>query len=275
MENDRKGKSKKFSFAKISELYDYHEKGIHNVDWGIKGHNHPWIIEKEWKKDQNVLDVGAGYSDLANYLHQRYQVNAWVADNYGMEDGEALWSRWGNPKELQNKYPEVNYQYHNLGTESGYENLPENYFDVIYSVSAVEHIPKEQLFDVFSHMKKLLKPNSKMYHAIDIPIIVRPKNNKMNLLYLIGGLTYLKYLDIRGNKKKLYYSIANSWLKFLKSILNLKLDKNCKVENSNLKLALDPNILNEPPEIVFKIYPPKEKSKSYHRSASLLVEIEW
>ena len=79
-----KGRITQFRYATISELFEFHEKGLHGIEWGIKGHNRPWIINQEFKKGTRVLDIGGGYSDTANYLAEKFGVEAWIAEMHGL-----------------------------------------------------------------------------------------------------------------------------------------------------------------------------------------------
>ena len=45
--------------------------------------------------------------------------------------------------------------------------LPDGYFDVVFSVSVIEHVETEQLRDMFRDIARILKPGGRTYHAID------------------------------------------------------------------------------------------------------------
>ena len=47
------------------------------------------------------------------------------------------------------------------------EELPVGYFDVVFSISVIEHIQTEQLADTFRDIARCLKPGGRTYHAID------------------------------------------------------------------------------------------------------------
>ncbi|MGA8894201.1 MAG: methyltransferase domain-containing protein [Planktothrix agardhii] len=46
--------------------------------------------------------------------------------------------------------------------------LPNNYFDYVFSVSVVEHVPTKKLDDFFKDVHRILKPNGTMIHLIDV-----------------------------------------------------------------------------------------------------------
>ena len=50
---------KKFEWASVFELMEFHEKGISFADWGIKGHNRPWIISNgNFTNGEKVVEIG-------------------------------------------------------------------------------------------------------------------------------------------------------------------------------------------------------------------------
>src|SRR5690606_25192991 len=149
--------------ATVDELFRYKSKplelkpfpGYSPDQWGIKAHNRPWIVENgNFSKGQKVIEVGGAYSSLTSYLAKKYEVEAWVGDEFGMKSEETIWSRWGNPNELGPKYDNVKYVLKNFGSFS--EDYPDNYFDCIFSVSTLEHIPKDNRLAVIKDMNRCL-----------------------------------------------------------------------------------------------------------------------
>lgn len=45
--------------------------------------------------------------------------------------------------------------------------LPDNYFDAVFSISVVEHVPLEEMEAFFTDCARLLKPGGRLLHAID------------------------------------------------------------------------------------------------------------
>ena len=102
--------------GQVSHVYHYQSEVTHGVEWGIKGHNRPWIISNsQWQPGLRFLDVGVGYSDVAAHLVERYGMEGWVADDFGMTSGKAAWSRWGDPHDLPRKHPKVKYVFKSVG----------------------------------------------------------------------------------------------------------------------------------------------------------------
>jgi SAM-dependent methyltransferase len=47
------------------------------------------------------------------------------------------------------------------------QKLPQDYFDYVFSVSVVEHVPLNGLESFFADCARVLKPSGRMFHAID------------------------------------------------------------------------------------------------------------
>ncbi|NEO48875.1 MAG: hypothetical protein F6K55_34200 [Moorea sp. SIO4A3] len=110
--------------------------GYTPYQWGIKAHNRPWIEEVcQFKKGQKIIEMGGAYSLLPKYLSEKYEVEAWIGNDFGKSTGDSLWSRWGDPEQLPNKYPSIKYVFEPFGNYS--EKYPNQYFDYIFSVSTL------------------------------------------------------------------------------------------------------------------------------------------
>ena len=134
-----------FRLARVSELYDFHRQQLHGADWTRKGHAYPWIlVHGEWDAAKTALELVGGYSDLASHINTQYGTEVWAADDFGMESNEPFWERGKDPKSVIERFPNVKYVFKRLGDTTS-SDFPHTYFDRIYSVSAVEHIPPEQL----------------------------------------------------------------------------------------------------------------------------------
>ena len=107
---------KKFEWGSIFETMQFHEKGLPFTEGGIKGHNRPWIIAHgDFKEGEKVVEVGGAYSGLPQYLSDKFGVESWIVDDFGVESKEDLWSRWGDREEVKEKYPSVNYVFERVG----------------------------------------------------------------------------------------------------------------------------------------------------------------
>lgn len=258
-----------WDLARVSELFSFHEQGMHDVAWGIKGHNRPWIAAHgEWAPGLRFLDVGAGFSDLASFLARTHGAEAWVADDFGASQGEQIWSRWGDPAEMPQKHPEVKYVFKNLGQDV--PEIPEASFDRVYSVSVLEHVPPEKIAAVLKHMGKLLKPGGLLMCSIDIPFprtVTRPGIGQVTLfLARVAGRRVLTWLGAWTGRP--YTRSVEGWSHLLRRVFKIH-GQMRGISTANMVLAHD--VLTEPPEIVYRLYPPNDEPKPYWRIASLLL----
>jgi SAM-dependent methyltransferase len=213
-----------------------------------------------------VLDVGAGYSDLPAYLTNSCNVEGWVADDFGATDKEKIWSRWGDPRQLPEKYPGVHYVFRNLGEPT--DELPLATFDRVYSVSVLEHVPAENIEAVLLHMAQLLKPGGLMLHTVDLPFprtVTRPGLSSLaRFLAKVGARKLLVAVRAPGHRP--FTKSVEGWAKLLKRLFSLqgKLDS-----ISTMQMVLDQDVVIEPTEVVYRFYPPNDQPKPYWRVVSL------
>lgn len=250
--------------AKIEELFTYKSKGFKleefpgysDDQWGIKAHNRPWIEEAgNFAKGQKIIEVGGAYSLLPKYLAEKYDLEAWIGDDFGMTDNEQIWSRWGNPLDLPQKYPMVKYVFEPFGKFS--EKYPDAYFDRIFSVSTMEHIPHENLVNVFKDMHRCLKPDGMQLHTIDVQI-AHP--------FSMFLLSFFDKIPILNRK---YFSEIKKWKDIIKSS-----GVNIAVQMPNPMQLLERSTLVESPDVVYRFYPPNDSPKPYNPGASLLLIIK-
>lgn len=255
------------TLATVDELFLYKSQGFNLEDfpgytpdqWGIKAHNRPWIEEAgQFAKGQKVIEVGGGYSLLPKYLAEKYELEAWIGDDFGMASGEPIWSRWGNPLDFVIKYPSVKYVFERFGTFSS--KYPDAYFDRIFTVSTLEHIPYHHRLAVLKDMHRCLRPGGRQLHTIDIRTM-SPKRTPMAALIdkfpILNKVIGVRFLEIR------------SWMEIIKTS-----GVRITVPIPNPIQLMDRRILVESPDVVYRFYPPNNAPKPYCPSASLLLIIE-
>ena len=64
------------------------------------------------------------------------------------------------------------------------EEIPSNYFDCVFSISVVEHVPNRQLDSFFLDLERILRPGGIMIHAIDC-YLSDENNNSANWMKYI------------------------------------------------------------------------------------------
>lgn len=257
------------SLASVRRLYDYHINNVYGADFSIKGFDRPWLVSSHaWQKSDRVLDVGAAYSNIPMYLQQTYGCEMWVADDFGLKSNESFWTRDRSPHEHIAAHPEVKFTLERLGAPDS--SLPENYFDVIYSLSALEHVPGVSTPTVWSHMDRLLKPGGEMIHAIDMPF---PSNFGMGGLMKAVGFEFLYPVLPVAMREKYYRVTPRAYLKFAFQALHLKL--RVTADLSILNMALNPDVLAESyAHGLNRIRKDGSKDFRYQREGSLLVRLK-
>lgn len=255
------------SLARVTDLFRYKSSGFAlppfpgytNDQWGIKAHNRPWVEEAgRFQGGQRILEVGGAYSRLPEYLGERYGVEPWIADDFGMTSGEPMWARWGDPSTLPEKFPGTKYVFRRLGEFA--PELPDNSFDRIFSVSTLEHVPDAARPAVLRDMHRLLASGGVELHTIDISIQA-PK--RLMLKWLASKLPPSRMLHRRLDND------IRRWMTLL-SASGVKIEARVP----SLLELLDRSVLVETPDVVYRFYPPNDAPKPYVPSASLLLVIE-
>jgi len=182
-----------FAWARTNQLLDYVERQVYTrwdldaknynaptdlqkmCKWGLKGFGYSLVVETvrklhSYRKETlHVLDVGGGGSGLSRAICEEFSDRCWLVDDFGIESSDEITSSWykkGVRESLVLNNPMVHYVFGRLGA-GRIPELSENSFDLIYSVSTLEHIPMKAMAAVFDHMFDLLGPDGYMVHTID------------------------------------------------------------------------------------------------------------
>lgn len=253
------------TFATVEQLFEYKQRGQslkpfpgYTADqWGIKAHNRPWIeFAGNFTKGERIAEVGGAYSLLPAYLAENYGTESWIIDDFGAySNEETLWQRWGSPEEWIVSHPEVRYVRKPMGFFA--PEIPDNYFDCVFSVSTLEHIPKQLWVDVIRDMIRITKPGGRQLHSIDIPYY----NNRRSIAWL--------FLSLLPSVLSIKVHPLDSWRKAF-------IDAGLSITGKwpGLGYVWDRSLLVESADVVFRFYPPSGKPKPFPSGGfSLLVQI--
>ncbi|MCU0390870.1 MAG: class I SAM-dependent methyltransferase [Thermoflexibacter sp.] len=269
-------KVEQLRWGTVEELMQFHDEKVPFADWGIKGHNRPFILKNcSFQPNMKVVEVGGAYSDLPQYIAQNYGCEVHVIDDFGVESGEPLWSRWGSREELMQKNPDVKYIFERVGNVSN-PNIPLDYYDVIFSVSTIEHIPPTAMYDVFTHLGKMLKKGGMMVHCIDLQIPLKlHKTHDLKGLVLgtLGYYFYFMFATPFASAQNPQLKTLRGWKSFLKKTFGSEITFEGVQVDGAWTSAFDTNIVVEPMEIVYHIYPPKNETKLYRRNGTFTLII--
>lgn len=291
-----------FKFATVEELFNYKQQGFElpqfpgytSDQWGIKAHNRPWIEETgSFMVDQKVIEIGGAYSTFPAYLARKYTLEAWVGDDFGEIASELeTWTRWGDPHELPNMWPDVNYVFKPFGNFS--DEYPDCYFDRVFSVSTLEHIPFDKMPPVLEDIHRILAKKGIELHSIDIL-----PGGDISLYDALRFLTGTKLHNISRESWGYRNIIIASMLERLSLKLGVNMFKGklillsptwhwlklieksgvdvSRITSKNypyLDTLLKKSTLFESYDVVHRFYPPNNTPKKYAPSASLLAVIQ-
>lgn len=255
------------TLATVDELFRYKSQGFKLEDfpgytpdqWGIKAHNRAWIEEAgQFARGQRVIEVGGAYSLLPKYLAEKYDLESWIGDDFGIASEETIWSRWGDPLVLPSKHPSVRYVFERFGTFS--TAYPDSYFDRIFTVSTLEHIPYDSRVAVLKDMHRCLRSGGRQLHTIDVPTLLP----KPAILAAIKDR-----FPIRSVLAECRSSGIRGWIELIRA-------SGVRITASvpNPIQLLDRRVLVESADVIYRFYPPNNAPKPYSPSASLLLIIE-
>ena len=258
------------TLANIERLYRYKIADVYKTYFSLKGFDNPWVLTSHpWRSDEHILDVGAAYSPLPGYIHTKYGCEVWAVDDFGMGSGNEFWARSQSPREFIAQNPEVHYVVECLGDQSN-SSLPRDYFDVIYSVSTLEHVPGSMQAAVWQHMDALLKPGGELIHAVDIDF---PSNFGLSGMVKAAALNGLYFFLPRSIREKYCLVTPLAYLRLALKPLQVSLRKTGDL--SIINMALNPDILAEEyAHGLNRILKDGAVNYKYQRNGSLLIHLK-
>lgn len=158
------------------EYFEWCDAGL--VDFGrldIKAAQDAWVLSRlAGSKGLRIAEIGGGDSRVLAKL--KADNDCWNIDRLEGKHG-------GPARETIVMHQGVKYVDAYLGDFSS--DLPSSYFDVVFSISVIEHVPDERYQSFFRDMSRIMKPGTKTYHAIDFyvgDVPRRPVDDKLNSL---------------------------------------------------------------------------------------------
>ncbi len=126
------------------------------------------FIDQKLPKDAAMLEVGGGFSRILYKYHHTHK--CWNLDKFeGVGAG---------PKSI----PTLPYPIVQDYIGSFNKHIPDNYFDLVFSISVLEHIPyeKELYKNILADMQRMLKPGGYCVHCIDFPLVSIDDSRPLN-----------------------------------------------------------------------------------------------
>lgn len=147
-----------------AEYFDWLDNNLADArNYSLKGIQDGWIVSLlSEKSDLKIAEVGGGHSRVLQKLSPRNE--CWNIDKFeGQGQGPTEVVELANVKIVRAFLGDFD------------TAIPDQYFDVVFSVSVVEHVPGERLNAFFADCHRILKPGGMMAHAIDLYISDSPE----------------------------------------------------------------------------------------------------
>jgi len=193
-----------FDVITKKEYFEWYEKGIADKKrHSLKGLQDAYILSLLGKKkDLKIAEVGGGNSRVLTVLKKHS--DCWNIDKF---EGVGL-----GPIKVK-KQRGIRIIHSVIGEFDA--SIPDNNFDVAFSISVVEHVPVDSLGDFFKDCYRILKPSGEMVHAIDLYVSDVPEvRNKKVDKYIVevenAGFNWFKKPTINSNITFRSYFASNS-----------------------------------------------------------------
>lgn len=273
--------------------------------WHHKAFNVMWLLDRvEFKEGMSILDVGASISRLPQCLASKFGVRAHVVDRYDTPYQEVMLREYGGKEAFFRLTPDVSYTEKFLGEGDVLE--PES-FDVVYSLSVLEHLDSKIMKNVFLDMARSTKIGGLMAHTIDLPMptgigtsltskINDPNSDRMRRIRELPAGRHMasilskfgpwlasspkfapaaqaffhRYSKWTSTTRRPYLLSADGWAKFVRRVLDASCDAAPQSTTSLSRTMVDRDILIENLEFFYRRWLPRDTPKPYWPGINLL-----
>ena len=172
---------------------DYLEFTDKNRLWGdLKEYQRLFVLDQllNHSAAKRLIEVGGGVCNVFEALIKRFpeRYECWSIDPLEGQGGGPVLQNV--PKNLEGK---VNFIREEFGRFS--PSIPDNFFDILFSISVMEHIPLEQWENVFLDMVRVVKKGAIIIHTVDVPVDFDLAEKRLSALKELPNKVGLKLLD--------------------------------------------------------------------------------
>jgi 2-polyprenyl-3-methyl-5-hydroxy-6-metoxy-1,4-benzoquinol methylase len=155
---------KELSYATVSDFCDSvdHLRPLSTLNGDLKDCQRPWALKailSKFHRGSRILEIGAGEPIVGDIL-TRLGYKVWIVDPY---DGSGNGPR--QYEQYRRECPQIKFIRDHFTDKL--IDIEENGFDCIYSISVLEHIPRNNLKNFFAGLRKFITPEGLTIHAID------------------------------------------------------------------------------------------------------------
>jgi len=145
-----------------NEYFDWFDEGLIEGQT-LKHAQDGWIksLKLDSKEGQKIAEIGGGNSRILSSMSKNAE--CWNIDKLEGDGNGPISHELSDDIKIVKSF---------MGSFDS--NIPDNYFDSIFSISVMEHIPIDHFSDFYKDCRRILKPNGLMAHAIDIYITDEP-----------------------------------------------------------------------------------------------------
>lgn len=187
-----------FRLATLNDMIDLvawrmQEEATVAGPWGLKAFGN-LLCERyiETQQPQAVLEIGVGFNSRFHDLLPE-TVDYWTIDSDGFYDLDAFQAG----VERRHRATHVN----GLMGES-LAALPEDFFDFVFSISALEHSNSETAPAICQDMFRVTKPGGYSVHTIDTPVHQRHlRMEPWHSAFLESGFTFIEEPDLTSESR--------------------------------------------------------------------------
>ncbi len=194
------------------------------------------FILNHYPKGANLLEIGGGDCKMLSALLKKHpqKYKCWSLDPLLGAGGGLLFDDILQQKKIN---PKITLIKQVIGDFS--EDVPNNFFDCVFSISVLEHIPIDLWGRSFKDMRRSLKVDGgKTFHCIDVPIDSEISKKRYEFVNNIENekVGFKKYNDINMQIK---YSLKDpqtyfvspityfGWLKYMNENKDSKEEQRC------------------------------------------------